>query len=67
MNNLLKEIVRLFFVVVFSNVIVELGEEEKNFMVKPIRFFGTAVIISIIGGLITNWFTNRTKEKKVEN
>ena len=66
MNNLLKEIIILFFIVVFSNVLVELGEEEKNFMVKPIRFFGTALIVSIAGGFIINWLKNRTKEKEME-
>ena len=36
MNNLLKEILTLFVVVVLSNVLVELGEEEKKFL-KELR------------------------------
>ena len=64
MNNLSKEIIVAFFVIVFSNVLLELGEEQKSFMVKPISFFGKALILSIIVGLITNWIQNRAKEKK---
>ena len=61
MNNLLKEILTLFVVVVLSNVLVELGEEEKKFLVKPVRFFGGAIILSIIGGFFMNWMKNRKK------
>lgn len=64
MSSLIKEIITLFIIIIFSNVIVELGEEEKNFMVKPFRFFGTALMLSFIGGFIINRVKSRKKEKK---
>ena len=64
MSSLIKEIITLFIIIIFSNVIVELGEDEKIFMVKPFRFFGTALILSIIGGFIINRIHNSIKEKK---
>jgi len=32
-------------------MIVNIGEEQKDYLTNPIRFFGSAVILGIIGGL----------------
>lgn len=59
MKNYFKEVIVLFLIVVFSNVLVEIGEEEKNYMVRPLRFFGAAIVLSLIGGYVINWINNR--------
>tara|TARA_R110000737_G_scaffold303303_1_gene310487 strand:+ start:987 stop:1187 length:201 start_codon:yes stop_codon:yes gene_type:complete len=59
MNNLLKEITILFIIIVFSNVLVTFVGC-KDVMANPIRFFGVAIVISIIGGFVTKWIKNRT-------
>jgi hypothetical protein len=66
MSSLIKEIIINFVIIVFANVIVELGDEEKNFLVNPVGFFGAALIVSIIGGYITNLIKNRSKASQIE-
>ena len=55
MNNVRKEILRLFLLVVSVNLVVEWGVEGSHFAIRPIRFFGGAVIVSIIGGYLIHW------------
>ncbi len=64
MSNLIKEIISIFVIIVIVNVIIEFGVEEKSFFAKQIRFFGVAIIMSIIGGLILNWWKSSPKEKR---
>jgi hypothetical protein len=49
---------------VIVQVILEFGVEGKSFFAKQIRFFGVAIIMSIIGGLILHWWKSSPKEKK---
>lgn len=63
MKKIGKEILWLFGITVFSNVIVEVGEEEKNYMTNPIRFFGVSIVMSIIGGYL--WV--KIRERLSEN
>jgi Cu/Ag efflux pump CusA len=53
MNRLLKEIVFMFLLIVFSNMITEIGEEQKVYLTKPLKFFGGAFVLSIIGGYLS--------------
>jgi len=64
MKALLKEILFIFCIVVFANIIVDLGEEEQRFLVKPVKFFGLAVLLSTVGGLLMYWIKNRKSETK---
>ncbi|MFT4535641.1 MAG: glycerol uptake facilitator-like aquaporin [Saprospiraceae bacterium] len=61
MNNLLKEIMVLFIIIVFSNVLVSFAGC-KDVLANPIRFFGAAIVISIIGGFVTKWIKFRALE-----
>ncbi len=64
MSNLIKEIISIFVILVIVQVILEFGVEEKSFFAKQIRFFGVAIIMSIVGGLILHWWKSSPKEKK---
>ncbi|GEM_PF-1188691 len=64
MNNLIKEIISTFVIIVFVSFIMELGNEEKKFIVEPIKFFGTALIMSILGGFIIHQVKMGSKEKR---
>ena len=35
-------------------------------MENPIRFFGVAIVISIIGGFVTKWIKTRTVETNIK-
>ena len=52
MNKLVREILILFVIIVFANMMSEIGEEQKIYLTKPLKFFGGAFISSIIGGFI---------------
>jgi len=54
----------MFIVVVISNLIVDIGEEEKTYLTKPIRFFSGAILVSVIGGYGMNWINNYSKRKQ---
>lgn len=53
MNRLLKEIVFIFLLIVFSNMITEIGEEQKVNLTKPLKFFGGTFVLSIIAGYLS--------------
>ena len=57
MSSLLKEIIAMFFIIIFSNTLVDLGsgEKELKIMINPIKTIGITLIISILGGYILNW------------
>lgn len=64
MNKIVKEIILLFIVVVFANMVVEFGEEEKSYLTNPVKFFGVALGVSIIGGFINHWVKSKQNTPK---
>lgn len=64
MRNLIKEIISIFVIIVIVHLILELGEEQKSFFDKQVRFFGVAIIMSIIGGFLVSWWKSNSTEKK---
>lgn len=64
MNPLLREIILVFVIIVFSNVIVDIRKEQKAYLVNPIRFFSSAIILSVIGGYVINWIHRNSKVKE---
>jgi hypothetical protein len=53
MKKIIKEILILFIIIVLTNMLIEIGDEQKSYLTKPLRFFGSAVVISIIAGYVT--------------
>lgn len=64
MKEIFKEFLFVFTIVVFVNIILDLGEEEFRFFAKPVKFFGLAILLSVIGGSIVHWIKNRESRKK---
>ena len=64
MNSLLKESLIFFVAIVLSNILVDIGHEEKGFLVRPFRFFGSALILSFLGGLLMHKMSTHGKEEK---
>jgi hypothetical protein len=59
MKQIIKEILLLFILVIFSNIIVEFIAEGTILIKNPIKFFGVALGVSIIGGFITHWVKSK--------
>ena len=67
MNKILQEIIFLFVVIIFSNILVDYalgGDQPLIFMDKPFLFFGISIIMSIIGGSFIYWVKNRQRQDK---
>jgi len=56
MKRLIVQIVRVFLIVVFSNLIVDWADRDGQFLEEPLKFFGVAVVMSIIGGFLLQLF-----------
>ncbi len=54
MNRLMKNILWMFVLIVFCNVILQVEEEEQYYMTRPFKFIGISLILSLIGGYV--WF-----------
>lgn len=54
MNSVIREIIVMFLIIVATNILLEIGEAEKSYLTRPIRFWGGSVIISIVGGYFIN-------------
>jgi hypothetical protein len=65
MKNLVSQILLLFLLISGSNFLVELFTEGNinSFLEKPIRFFVSTLLISIIGGYI-NYRVLKTMPKE---
>lgn len=62
MNRLLKNILWMFLLIVFSNVLLGITEAEPNYLIEPIRFLGISLILSLIGGYV--WFQVEKRSNK---
>lgn len=62
MNRLLKNILWMFVLIVFSNVLLGITEVEPNYLIEPIRFLGISLILSLIGGYV--WFQVEKRSNK---
>lgn len=64
-KQLLFNIVSLFFIAIFSNWMVSLGDEEPSGMMyrQPLLWLGIVALISIAGGYLQYRFTNWSEEK----
>ena len=63
MNGLMKNILWMFVLIVFSNVILQIGEGEQYYLKRPFRFMGISLILSLIGGYIWFQIEKRTNQK----
>lgn len=63
MKGLLKNIVWLFLIIIFSNSILDLGEEQPSYFAEPVRSIGITLVLSIVGGYCWWWVEKRTNSK----
>ena len=66
MKDLIKEIMLVFFIIIFSNALVDfgLGEKELQIMNNPIKTIGITLIVSIVIGCMINWIKNNSRITK---
>jgi hypothetical protein len=51
-KKLFGEILQIFIIVVVSNMLVDIADNQKKFLPDPVKFFGLALAMSIVGGIV---------------
>lgn len=62
MRSLIIQIVSVFLIIVFSNLIVDWADQDGQFLEEPLKFFGVAIVMSIVGGVLLDRINKRTKQ-----
>jgi len=64
MKKLIRKNIIIFVLIGALNLLLQIGKEEKSYILRPVRFFGNALVISIFAGYAVNWVYDISIRKK---